>query len=52
MFHCHNWAKELFNQFAQFSDDTDGEDIIVKVKNIFKSLQEIPNEEREKMVKD
>ncbi|MDW0261832.1 MAG: ATP-binding protein [Nitrososphaeraceae archaeon] len=51
MFHCHNWAKELFNQFAQFSDDTDGEDIIVKVKNIFKSLQEIPNEEREKMVK-
>ena len=50
MFHCHNWAKELFNQFAQFSDDTDGEDIIVKVKNIFKSLQEIPNEEREKMV--
>jgi hypothetical protein len=51
MFHCHNWAKELFNQFAQFSDDTDGEDTIVKVKNIFKSLQEIPNEEREKMVK-
>ena len=51
MFHCHNWAKELFNQFAQFSDDTDGEDIIVKVKNIFKSLQEIPNEEREEMVK-
>ena len=51
MFHCHNWAKELFNQFAQFSDDTDGEDIIVKVKNIFKSLQEMPNEERENMVK-
>jgi hypothetical protein len=51
MFHCHNWAKELFNQFAEFSDDTNGEDIIVKVKNIFKSLQEIPNEEREKMVK-
>jgi Helicase HerA, central domain len=51
MFHCHNWAKELFNQFAQFSDDTDGEDIIVKVKNIFKSLQEIPNEEREEMVR-
>jgi hypothetical protein len=50
MFHCHNWAKELFNQFAQFSDDTNGEDIIVKVKNIFKSLQELPNEEREKMV--
>jgi len=50
MFHCHNWAKELFNQFAQFSDDTDGEDIIIKVKNIFKSLQEIPNEERERMV--
>ena len=51
MFHCHNWAKELFNQFAQFTDDTDGEDIIVKVKNIFKSLQEMPNEERENMVK-
>jgi hypothetical protein len=50
MFHCHNWAKELFNQFVQFSDDTDREDIIVKVKNIFKSLQEIPNEERERMV--
>jgi hypothetical protein len=50
MFHCHNWAKELFNQFAQFSDDSDGEDIIVKVKNIFKSLQEMPNEKREKML--
>ncbi len=50
MFHCHNWAKELFNQFAQISDDTNGEDIIVKVKNIFKTVQEMPNEEREKMI--
>jgi hypothetical protein len=50
MFHCHNWAKELFNQFAQLSDDTNEEDIISKVKNIFKTLQEMPNEERAKMV--
>lgn len=50
MFHCHNWAKELFNQFAQLSDDTNEEDIISKVKNIFKTLQEMPNEERVKMV--
>jgi len=50
MFHCHNWAKELFNQFAQLSDDTNGEDIISKVKNIFKTLQEMPNEERVKMI--
>jgi hypothetical protein len=54
MFHCHNWAKELFNQFAQLSedtsDDTNGEDIISKVKNIFKRLQEMPNEERVKMI--
>ena len=50
MFHCHNWAKELFNQFGQFSDDTNGEDIISKVKNIFKTLQEMPNEERVKMI--
>lgn len=53
MFHCHNWAKELFNQFGQFSDDTNGEDIISKVKNIFKSLQslqDIPSEDREKMI--
>jgi hypothetical protein len=49
MFHCHNWAKELFNQFGQFSNDTNGEDIISKVKNIFKTLQEMPNEERVKM---
>jgi hypothetical protein len=52
MFHCHNWAKELFNQFAQRSDDTNGEDIISKVKNIFKRLQEMPNEERVKMIED
>lgn len=50
MFHCHNWAKVLFNQFAQMSDDTNGEDIISKVKNIFKSLQDIPSEDREKMI--
>ena len=50
MFHCHNWAKELFNQFAQLSDDTNEDDIISKVKNIFKTLQEMPNEERAKMV--
>jgi len=53
MFHCHNWAKELFNQFAQLSDDTNEEDIISKVKNIFKSLQslqDIPSEDREKMI--
>ena len=53
MFHCHNWAKELFNQFGQFSDDTNGEDIISKVKNIFKSLQslqDIPSEDREKVI--
>src|SRR5438093_8172243 len=50
MFHCHNWAKELFNQFAQLSDDTNEEDIISKVKNIFKTLQEMHNEERAKMV--
>jgi DNA helicase HerA-like ATPase len=50
MFHCHNWAKVLFNQFAQISDDTNGEDIISKVKNIFKSLQDIPSEDREKMI--
>jgi predicted RNA-binding protein YlxR (DUF448 family) len=50
MFHCHNWAKELFNQFGRFSDDTNGEDIISKVKNIFKALQEMPNEERVKMI--
>jgi hypothetical protein len=50
MFHCHNWAKELFNQFGQFSNDTNGEDIISKVKNIFKTLQEMPNEERVKMI--
>jgi hypothetical protein len=49
MFHCHNWAKELCNQFAQHSDDTNGEDIISKVKKIFKTLQEMPNEERAKM---
>jgi len=52
MFHCHNWAKELFNQFAQLSDDTNEEDIISKVKNIFKRLQEMPNEERVKMIED
>jgi len=50
MFHCHNWAKVLFNQFAQMSDDTNGEDIISKVKNIFKSLQDIPSENRVKMI--
>jgi hypothetical protein len=53
MFHCHNWAKELFNQFAQLSNDTNEEDIISKVKNIFKSLQslqDIPSEDREKMI--
>lgn len=49
MFHCHNWAKQLFNQFAQLSDDTNREDIISKVKNIFKTLQEMPNEERIKL---
>ena len=51
MFHCHNWAKVLFNQFAQMSDDTNGEDIISKVKNIFKSLQDIPSENRVKMIR-
>ena len=50
MFHCHNWAKELFNQFGRFSDDTNEEDIISKVKNIFKTLQKMPNEERVKMI--
>ena len=50
MFHCHNWAKELFNQFAQISDDTNGEDIVTIVKNIFKTLQAMPTEEREKLV--
>ena len=50
MFHCHNWAKELFNQFSLISDDSNGEDIITIVKNIFKSLQAMPNEEREKLL--
>jgi DNA helicase HerA-like ATPase len=52
MFHCHNWAKELFNQFAQQRNDTNEEDIISKVKNIFKALQEMPNEERVKMIEE
>jgi hypothetical protein len=53
MFHCHNWAKELFNHFAaQPHDDTNGEDIINKVKNEFKTLQEMPNEERVKKIEE
>jgi uncharacterized protein DUF87 len=50
MFHCHNWAKELFNHFARLSDNSDEEDIISKVKNIFKRLQEMPDEERVKII--
>ena len=50
MFHCHNWAKELFNHFARLSVNSDEEDIISKVKNIFKMLQEMPDEERVKMI--
>ena len=50
MFHCHNWAKELFNQFARLPDSTNEDDIISKVKNIFKKLQEMPDEERVKMI--
>jgi uncharacterized protein DUF87 len=50
MFHCHNWAKELFNQFARLSENSDEEDIISKVKNYFKELQEMPDEERVKMI--
>ena len=51
MFHCHNWAKQLFNQFSQFPNEKNGEDIVSIVKNVFKSLQKIPKEEREKMKK-
>jgi len=52
MFHCHNWEKELFNQFSQIPDDTNGEDIVTIVKNIFKSLQTMPTEEREKLLEE
>ena len=50
MFHCHNWAKELFNHFTRLSENTDEEDIISEVKNIFKRLQEMPDEERIKII--
>lgn len=50
MFHCHNWAKELFNQFAQLPEDTNEQDIVGIVKNIFKTLQTMPTEERDKLV--
>ena len=50
MFHCHNWAKELFTQFAAHPNKTNEEDIISKVKNYFKELQEMPDEERVKMI--
>ena len=51
MFHCHNWAKQLFNQFSQSPNEKNREDIVSIVKNVFKFLQKMPQEEREKLKK-
>ena len=50
MFHCHVLARELFNQISEASNHDPGANIFDKVKEIFKSLQSVPVEERKKIV--
>lgn len=50
MFHCHVLARELFNQISEASNHDPGANIFDKVKEIFKSLQSVPLEERRKLV--
>ena len=50
MFHCHVLARELFNQISEASNHNPEANIFDKVKDVFRSLQAVPLEERKKLV--